>query len=95
VSILMGVFIIILAGLAVGAISEIAKALGGRGASAKELADLRLQLEQYAAALADAQNGLAEQSRELAELQERVDFAERLLAHTRGGSALGARHSRS
>ena len=73
---MMGLFIIILAGMAVGAISEVAKAVAGRGASNKEIAELKLQLEQYAAALEEAQNGLAE-------LQERVDFAERLLAQAR------------
>jgi len=76
VTFMMGLFIIILAGMAVGAISEVAKAVAGRGASNKEIAELKLQLEQYAAALEEAQNGLAE-------LQERVDFAERLLAQAR------------
>jgi uncharacterized phage infection (PIP) family protein YhgE len=80
---MMGLFIIILAGMAVGAISEVAKAVAGRGASNKEIAELKLQLEQYAAALQDAQNTLSDQATELAELQERVDFAERLLAQAR------------
>lgn len=83
-----GLFIIILAGLAVGAISEIAKAIAGRGASSKELVELKLQLEQYAAALQDAQSALSEQATQLAELQERVDFAERLLAQARDRKAL-------
>ena len=82
-SFLMGVFIIILAGIAVGAISEIAKAVAGRGASTRELAELRQQLEHYAAALREAQSTLSDQATELAELQERVDFAERLLAQAR------------
>lgn len=80
---MMGLFIIILAGMAVGAISEVAKAVAGRGASNKEIAELKLQLEQYAAALQEAQNTLSDQATELAELQERVDFAERLLAQAR------------
>ena len=87
-SFLMGLFIIILAGMAVGAISEIAKAVAGRGASTKELAELKLQLEQYATALQEAQSALSDQATELAELQERVDFAERLLAQARDRNAL-------
>ncbi len=82
-SFLMGLFIIVLAGLAVGAISEIAKTIAGRGASTRELAELKLQLEQYATALQEAQSTLSDQATELAELQERVDFAERLLAQAR------------
>lgn len=85
---MMGLFIIILAGMAVGAISEVAKAVAGRGASNKEIAELKLQLEQYAAALQEAQNTLSDQATELAELQERVDFAERLLAQARDRKAL-------
>ena len=87
-SFLMGLFIIVLAGLAVGAISEIAKAIAGRGASTRELAELKLQLEQYATALQEAQSTLSAQATELAELQERVDFAERLLAQARDRKAL-------
>ena len=87
-SFLMGLFIIVLAGLAVGAISEIAKAVAGRGASTRELAELKLQLEQYATALQEAQSTLSDQATELAELQERVDFAERLLAQARDRKAL-------
>ena len=85
---MMGLFIIILAGMAVGAISEVAKAVAGRGASNKEIAELKLQLEQYAVALQEAQNTLSDQATELAELQERVDFAERLLAQARDRKAL-------
>jgi len=88
VTFMMGLFIIILAGMAVGAISEVAKAVAGRGASNKEIAELKLQLEQYAAALQEAQNTLSDQATELAELQERVDFAERLLAQARDRKAL-------
>jgi len=40
--------------------------------------------------LDDAHAGLADQAAQLAELQERVDFAERLLAQGRDRSALGA-----
>jgi hypothetical protein len=88
VSFLTGVFIIILAGMGIGAISEFAKALGRRGTSAKELAGLKAQMEQYAAALQEAQATQADQAAQLAELQERVDFAERLLTQARDRAAL-------
>jgi len=90
VSFLTGLFIIILAGIGVAAITEISKAIIGRGASAKELADLKLRLEQQDAALQEAQDTLSDQSALLAELQERVDFAERLLAQAREKPVLGA-----
>jgi predicted nucleic acid-binding Zn-ribbon protein len=66
----------------------IAGAIRGRASSQSEVARLRDQLEQHAAALEDAQNSLASQSTQLAELQERVDFAERLLAQGRDRTAL-------
>jgi len=68
----------------------VAGAIAGRGASRSELAQITQRLEQDAAALEDAQTTLAHQSTQLAELQERVDFAERLLAQARDRSALGA-----
>jgi uncharacterized protein YycO len=68
----------------------IAGAIAGRGASRSELAEIKQRLEQDAAALEDAQTTLANQSTQLAELQERLDFAERLLAQARDRSALGA-----
>ena len=67
----------------------IAGAIAGRGASRSELAQIKERLEQHAAALEDAQTSLANQSSQLAELQERIDFAERLLAQARDRSALG------
>jgi exonuclease VII small subunit len=67
----------------------IAGAIAGRGASRSELAEVKQRLEQDAAALEDAQTILANQSTQLAELQERLDFAERLLAQARDRSALG------
>ncbi|HTR20729.1 MAG TPA: hypothetical protein VMH88_07735 [Gemmatimonadales bacterium] len=67
----------------------IAGALGGRGASRSELSQIRERLEQHAAALEDAENSLAQQTTQLAELQERLDFAERLLAQARDRTALG------
>jgi len=67
----------------------IAGAIAGRGASRSDIAQIREQLEQHTVALEDAQTNLADQSSELAELQERLDFAERLLAQSRDRSALG------
>jgi len=72
----------------------IAGAIGGRGASRSELAQIKQRLEQHAAALEDAQTALTNQSTHLAELQERLDFAERLLAQARDRSALGAGEKR-
>jgi exonuclease VII small subunit len=67
----------------------IAGAIAGRGASRSELAQITERLEQQAALLEDAQISLADQSTQLAELQERLDFAERLLAKARDRGALG------
>jgi hypothetical protein len=67
---------------------SIAGAISGRGPSRAELAQLRERLDQNTAALEDAQNGLANQSTQLAEFQERLDFAERLLTQSRDRQAL-------
>lgn len=67
----------------------IAGAIGGRRAAQSALAPLRDELAQHAAALEDAQSSLNHQSTQLAELQERLDFAERLLAQNRDRTALG------
>jgi hypothetical protein len=80
---LTGVFIICIAGIVAGTIGEIAKAIARRGGSGPKLDELKRQVEQYAAAVEDAHNTLADQAAQLAELQERVDFAERLLAQAR------------
>lgn len=84
-----GLLIIIFGGMAVGAIAEIAKAIARRGASASELSQLKRQLQQYTAALEEAQATLASQATQLAELQERIDFAERLLTQARDRPVLG------
>ena len=86
------VFIIALAIVATTAVlvaKTIAAAIAGRGASRSALAQIKEQLEHHAVALEDAQTSLANQSTQLAELQERLDFAERLLAQARDRSALG------
>jgi len=51
-----------------------------QGPGGGDMARLKEQMEQQAMALEDAQFTLSNQTRELAELQERVDFAERMLA---------------
>ena len=66
----------------------IAGAVRGRGSSRSELAQLSDQLKDQAAALQDVQNSLVNQSAQLAELHERLDFAERLLAQGRDRTAL-------
>ena len=91
---LTGLFIIILGGMAVGAIAEVAKAIGRRGVSASDLSDLRQQLEQNLEALEEARTTLANQGAQLTELQERLDFAERMLTQARDRGALGADRDR-
>ena len=66
----------------------IAGAIRGRGASRSDLSQLSDELKDHAAALEDVQNSLASQSSQMAELQERLDFAERLLAQSRDRTAL-------
>ena len=79
--------IVVLAGIGYAAIEKVAKAMRQRGASDSELAQLKEQLE-------DTQATVAGQATQLAELQERVDFAERTLAQVRNRPALGAGHEK-
>lgn len=79
----------IVATTAVLVAKAIAGAIAGRGASRSEVAQLRERLDQQAAALEDGQTSLANQSTQLGELEERLDFAERLLAQARDRSAVG------
>jgi hypothetical protein len=72
----------------------IAGAIAGRRASRSELAQIKERLEHHAAALEDAQTTVANQSAQLAELQERLDFAERLLVQARDRPAMGAGEKR-
>ena len=74
---------------AVVVVKTIAGAFTGRRGSRSELADIREQLDHQAAAIDDAQAVIADQSAQLGELQERVDFAERLLAQGRDRPELG------
>jgi predicted nucleic acid-binding Zn-ribbon protein len=66
----------------------IAGAIRGRGSSRSEVARLSEQVEHQAGALDEVQNSLVNQSAQLAELQERLDFAERLLTHGRDRPAM-------
>ena len=59
-----------------------------------DIGRMRQQLEAQDDALEDARSTLASQSSQLAELQERVDFAERLLIQARDRQALEARTKR-
>jgi predicted nucleic acid-binding Zn-ribbon protein len=70
----------------------IAGAIRGRGSSRSEVVRLSEQLKDHAAALDDVQNSLANQSSQLAELQERLDFAERMLTQERDRTALKAQN---
>lgn len=85
------VFLIALAMVATTAIlivKTIAGAISGRRSSRSDLAQLKEQLDEQAAALEDTQHTLSNQSTQLAELQERLDFAERLLTQARERPAL-------
>ena len=64
--------------------------IGRRGASQSEISELKEQLEQQAAALEDSESRMADQSAQLAELQERLDFAERILSRDRDRPPLGS-----
>jgi hypothetical protein len=89
VTFMTGVFIIILAGIAGGTIGEVAKAIARRGGGGAKVAELTTRVERCAAAVEETHTTLASQAAELAELQERVDFAERLLTQTRERMPLG------
>ncbi len=66
----------------------IAGAIRGRGSSRSQFSQLSDQLKDQAAALDDVQHSLANQSAQMAELHERLDFAERLLAQSRDRAVL-------
>jgi signal transduction histidine kinase len=59
-----------------------------RSTPASDVAEMRQQLEDQAAALEDTQNTLASHANQLLELQERLDFAERVLTQIRDRQAL-------
>ncbi|HET9708212.1 MAG TPA: hypothetical protein VFP39_07895 [Gemmatimonadales bacterium] len=72
-------------------ITKVVKALV---AARQSHGDSASALEQLATALEDTQRIQSDQAAQIAELQERVDFAERLLAQTRERAALEAQHKR-
>ena len=80
--------LLIAGGTIVMVAGAIAGAIRGRGSSRSEVAHLSDRLKDHAAALEEVQNSLANQSSQLAELHERIDFAERLLAQSRDRSVL-------
>jgi flagellar motility protein MotE (MotC chaperone) len=84
VGFLSGMFVIILAGIAADVIVKIARARGAGGGSAvrADLAALQRQLDEQAETIAN-------QSQRLQELEERFDFAERLLAQRHDRNTLG------
>jgi Tfp pilus assembly protein FimV len=88
-SVITALFFIALASIGAGAVTGIAKAVAGRGAARADVAELTALVRQYATDLDDAQGVLASQAAQLAELQERMDFAERLLTQVRERKALG------
>ena len=66
----------------------IAGAIRGRGSSRSDLSQLSDQLKDHAAALEEIQHSLGSQSSQMSELQERLDFAERMLTQERDRTAL-------
>jgi septal ring factor EnvC (AmiA/AmiB activator) len=70
------------------AVGAIAGAIRGRGSSRSEVAQLSDQVKEQAAVLEEVQHNLASQSSQLDELQERLDFTERMLAQSRDRTAL-------
>jgi hypothetical protein len=63
-------------------------AIRGRGSSRSEMGQLSEQLKEQAAVLEEVQNSIAGQSSQLAELHERLDFAERMLTQGRDRTVL-------
>lgn len=91
-SFLTGLFIILLVGITGDIIVKLTKGAQGSKQVAKlqaELDELRLQLQDQAGALADAEATLEGQASQIEALHERLDFAERLLAQVKQRPALG------
>ena len=90
-TVLIGIFIIIVAGIASDTAVKIAKLRGG----GKEAERLRREVNDLAARLDQQTTDLADAHATLADLQERVDFAERMLTQSRDRSGLDAGPSAS
>ncbi|MGE0351924.1 MAG: hypothetical protein AB7Q69_01695 [Gemmatimonadales bacterium] len=83
---------IILAGILGDTIVKVAKARSGGADAGKlrgEVDELSRDVEELTAGLADAQATIAGQDAQIVELQERMDFTERMLARTRERPELG------
>lgn len=85
-----GIFLIILVGILADTIVKIVKHRAGSPQLRAELQELRRQLDDQANRLTDAQATLANQDTQLLEMQERLDFAERILTQVRDRPGLGA-----
>lgn len=79
----LSIFAVVALAIVGATISEIAKAFAKRRGSPEDLTAIRQQVAQQAEALEAAHAGLQEQAGQIAELQERLDFAERLLTQVR------------
>ena len=88
-----GPVFLLAAAIAGGTLLMIVKTIAGAFAagrtSSSELPQIREQCDHHAAALDEIQATLATQSAQLMDLQERLDFAERLLTQARNREALG------
>lgn len=81
-----GLFIIIMAGIVADTVVKVVKVRAGAKATPilnTELKELRRLLAEQAASLDDAQTALVSQQMQLQEVQERLDFTERILAQVR------------
>ena len=85
-----GLFLIIMAGILGDTLVKIVKHRVGTTQLRAGLENLRHQLEDQANRLTDAQAALASQDAQLQEVQERLDFAERVLTQVRDRPSLGA-----
>jgi hypothetical protein len=81
-SLFNGLFVIVLAGIISETVVKIVRARMGSRGGAREIEDLKAQLEQ-------AQAAIASQGEQIMELQERTDFMERLLAQSKERPGLG------
>jgi hypothetical protein len=84
--VIIALFVLAVTGIIADTIVKVAKARSGGGASKAlrgELDDMGQQLQDQAAALADAQATISAQAETIQELHERVDFTERILTQAR------------
>ncbi len=84
-SFLGGLFLIIMASILADTIVKVARARGG----GKDATRLRGEVEELTGRLEEQDAILSSQDSQILELQERLDFAERLLTDARGRHELG------